>query len=262
MAQQTINTIWKRYAGLKPGDTIPALTEAQRTTVITTVGGQSWTVGQAVRILLLVTEGNSGNQIARKVANDTGVSESRVKHYAAFWQTIDAAGLTGQVDEDLFLSAQRWYYANDKKRMTTAQGIGTKPEEQRRDLFLTESTTAVAEKRNAEDARKGKPQGARTDGHKGKGSQEQAGTTLTKQEQEQAEVKVKHPLAQFAAHLQDAEAALKGYTLSEAEAERVAEMMATLAAVVEARISESVEEVATKVQEQAPKKRSRAKVAA
>lgn len=257
---QTINTIFKRYAGLKPGDTIPDMTEAQRTTVVATVKGQTWAVGMAVRILLLTTEGESLNKVARKIANETGVSESRVKHHAGFWQTIDKAGLTGHVDEDLYLSAQRWYYANDKNRGTTAEGIGTKPEEQRRDLFLTESVTAVAMKRAAEDERAGKSTGARTNGHKGKQEQEQAGSTLTKQEQEQAEVKVKHPLAQFTAHLQDARAALKGYVFSEAEAERVAEDLVKFQEDVQAMIDAAAEALAQKVAAQTPKKR--AKVAA
>lgn len=259
---QTIQTIFKRYAGLKPGDTIPDMTEAQRTTVVATVKGQTWAVGMAVRILLLTTEGESLNKVARKIANDTGVSESRVKHHAGFWQTIDRAGLTSAVDEDLYLSAQRWYYANDKKRLVTAEGIGTKPEEERRDLFLTESVTAVATKRAAEDERAGKPQGARPEGQRGKQEQEQAGSTLTKQEQESAEVKVKHPLAQFTAHLQDARAALKGYVFSEAEAERVAEDLVKFQEDVQAMIDAAAEALAQKIAEQAPKKRSRAKVAA
>lgn len=224
---QTINTIFKRYANLVPGaENIPVLSEGQRAVVVGTFASATMNVGQAVRILMLTSPDRSW---VRAVAAEAGVSESRINQHVGIWGLLDMAGLGAGADTDLYLAAQRWYFAGDRSsRQALANEIGTMGDrDAARVRFHTEATTAHVTKQAAKrDAAK---QGARPEGHKGgkgKQEQEQGGTTLTKQEQESATVKVKHPLAQFAAHLSDATEALKGYTPSEAEQERIVEDLA------------------------------------
>lgn len=222
---QTIQTIFKRYANLVPGaENIPVLSEGQRAVVVGTFASATMNVGQAVRVLMLTSPDRSW---VRAVAAEAGVSESRINQHVGIWGLLDMAGLGAGADTDLYLAAQRWYFAGDRSsRQALANEIGTMGDrEAARVRFHTEATTAHVTKQAAK--RDAKKQGARPDGHKGsKGKEEQGGTTLTKEEQERASVKVKHPLAQFAAHLADATEALKGYTPSEAEQERIVEDLA------------------------------------
>jgi hypothetical protein len=234
---QTIAGIWKRYSGFVPGaEGIPALTEAQRAVVIGTFASATMNVGHAVRIMDLTSADKSWQ---RAVAAEAGVSESRIRQHAGFWSLLDAAGLGADVDTDLYLAAQRWYFAGDSKsRNALAAEIGTMGDrDAARVRFFTEATTAHVTKQAA----KKQKQGARPEGHKGgKQEQEQEGTRLTKEQQEQATVKVKHPLAQFAAHLADAADALKGYTPSEAEQERIVEELAKFTDAIHAMIGTDV----------------------